>query len=109
MLFSRLLGGSPGLLFGLYFFLLQALFDLIVQSPLNKDNLSPLMANHRAEAGADDRIPPSQECSPHPGRKTTQKQTKQPQKNRPKMVKMMASQTCTEITKSQSHTATAWY
>ena len=57
------------------------------------------MANHRAEAGADDRIPPSQECSPHPGRKTTQKQTRQPQKNRPKMVNRMANQTCTESQK----------
>ena len=57
------------------------------------------MANHRAEAGADDRIPPSQECSPHPGRKTTQKQTRQPQKNQPKMVKRMANQTCTESQK----------
>ena len=39
-----------------------------------KHEPSPLMAKSPIKAGADDRIPPSQECSPHPGRKTAQKQ-----------------------------------
>ena len=59
------------------FFLLQVLFDPTVQSPLNND-LSPLMAKTPSKAGADERIPPSQECSPHPGRK--QQKSKQPTK-----------------------------
>ena len=39
-----------------------------------KHDPSPLMAKTPSEAGADDRIPPSQECSPHPGRKQQGKQ-----------------------------------
>ena len=38
------------------------------------------MAKSPIKAGADDRIPPSQECSPHPGRKQKAKQTTNPQK-----------------------------
>ena len=49
------------------FFLLQALCDLIVQSQMNKKSgtRSPSSANHKNKAGADDRNPPSQDCSPH--------------------------------------------
>ena len=39
-----------------------------------KHDPSPLMAKTPINAGADDRIPPSQECSPHPGRKQQGKQ-----------------------------------
>ena len=49
------------------FFLLQVLFDLIVQSPLNKKKTHHHFRQITTiKAGADDRIPPSQECSPHP-------------------------------------------
>ena len=66
------------------YFLLQVLFDLIVQSVLNKKKtLHHFRQNTPIEAGADDRIRPNQECSPHPGKKQqeSKSQTK-PNKNR---------------------------
>ena len=39
------------------------------------------MAKSPIKAGADDRIPPSQECSPHPGKKQQRKQRNTNSKN----------------------------
>ena len=50
-----------------------------------KRDQSPLMAKSPIKAGADDRIPPSQECSPHPGKKQQENSATQPAK-KPKMV-----------------------
>ena len=58
-------------------------------------NHSPSKAKHRAKAGADDRNPPSQDCSPHPGRKTTPPQTTN-REEEPKMVNQEPRLTCTK-------------
>ena len=46
-----------------------------------KHDPSPIKAKSPIDAGADDRIPPSQECSPHPGRKQQEKQQNTTSKN----------------------------
>ena len=45
-----------------------------------KEDPSPFQAKSPSEAGADDRIPPSQECSPHPGRKQQNSKKANPKK-----------------------------
>ena len=53
-----------------------------------KEDHPPLMANHRSEAGADDRIPPG---SPHPGKKNSTKATNNRKNNDQKWVELVAS------------------
>ena len=66
-------GGVVHMLLG-FFFAPRAVRPNSPVTVEQKRDQSPLMAKSPIKAGADDRIPPSQECSPHPGRKQQGKQ-----------------------------------
>ena len=88
------------------FFLLQALFDLIVQSQMNKKDFyhSPSSAKRKAEARADDWNPPSQDCSPHPAQKQ-HKATTNTNQNAKKVNVIASGNPCTDEKMELSHTA----
>ena len=68
---------------GVFFFAPRAVRPNSPVTVEQKRDKSPLMAKSPIKAGADDRIPPSQECSPHPGKKqqkTTQHNQQKSQK-----------------------------
>ena len=87
------------------FFLLQALFDLIVQSPMNKTWPFTIFSKTNAKAEADDRNPPSQDCSSHPG-KNNAKATSQHNRKRQKWWKQKPiARTVQHVENEESHTA----